>query len=155
MKTLFVLVALLVACSGPSAPRFYSISSEFGAAERETIAAAVEAWCEATGDCPELSMFSEEAHFELVDDLSEKGGAPCPEGFTCTTNGRESDGRIRIARNRAPGLDVLWRIAAHEYGHLCIDGHREDSILMSAFQTVEGKPEVDAAAVEAWDEGCH
>ena len=62
---------MLFGCSGsgPSAPAFYSISREFAPEEREVIRDAVAAWCEKTGDCPEEALFSEDAHFELVDDL--------------------------------------------------------------------------------------
>lgn len=150
------LALLLLACGGPSAPAFYSISSKFSPEEAATIRAAVAAWCEAGAACPEESMFSEEAHFELVDDLpeDERTERACPEGHTCSTNGKEGGGNIRIARNRRSGLDVLWTIAAHEFGHVCIDGHRADSALMTAYQGEGGLLEVDAKAVEYWHEGC-
>lgn len=157
---LFIVTAFFIAsgCAAPRAPRFYSIDEAFSAAEGETIRAAVEAWCEKTNDCPEESAFAEDAHFELVDDLPEdaKTAAACPEGAQCVTNGKEQGGRIRIARNRAAAddLDYLWRIVAHEYGHLCIDGHIADSALMSALQDHTGLLEVDNEAVEAWKDGC-
>lgn len=152
-----VLTLLVCACNGSQAPHFYSFGEGFSNAEREVIRDAVAAWCEASGDCPRESMFSEDAHFILVDDLpeDERTERACPDGATCSTNANEGHGRIRIARNRAPGLDVLWRIAAHEWGHICIDGHPDGSVLMSAYQAPEGALEVDAGAVRLWHEGCH
>lgn len=147
---------MLFGCSGPQAPSFFSISSEFAAGEAEVIRDAVAAWCEKTGDCPKESLFSEEAHFKLVDDLpeDEQTEKACPEGATCRTNANEARGTIRIARNRAPGLDTLWRIAAHEWGHLCIDGHVEDSSLMKALQSHGEALEVDDEAASGWRAGC-
>lgn len=157
-----VLALFLAAMSGcapaPEAPRYYSISREFNAEEAATLRAAVAAWCAEAGACPEEALFSENAHFELVDDLpeDERTVAVCPEGATCATNGKEGGGDIQIARNRAAPerLDILWRIAAHEFGHLCIDGHRAESSLMSAYQDHEGVLEIDNEAVQAWKDGC-
>ncbi len=157
-----VAVVLLLCVNGwgcapaPEAPRFYSISREFPADQAEVIRDVVAAWCEASGDCPEESLFSENAHFELVDDLPESARTlrDCPEGATCIVNANEGNGAIRIARNREPGLDVLWRIAAHEWGHLCIDGHRDESALMSAYQDHAGDAVIDDEAVAAWRAGC-
>lgn len=159
MKNAIALLFVLIfgGCAGPTPPNSYSIDDAFSPAEREVIHSAVEAWCEETGDCPVFTpLHSEAAHFALVDDLPEGEHARrvCPEGRTCTTNGRERDGLIRIARNRVPGLDILWLIAAHEYGHLCIDDHPPGSALMSA---VHDEPllEVDSGAVRLWKDGCH
>jgi|SRR5688572_2967618 len=151
-----LLLLTMCGCGGPSAPAFYSIDEAFSESERETIRAAVAAWCEAGAACPEEAMFSEEAHFELVDDLpeDERTERACPEGRTCSTNGRESRGKIEIARNRRSGLDVLWSVAAHEFGHVCIKGHRADSALMTSYQGEGGPLKVDAKAVEYWHEGC-
>jgi len=150
---LFVLV--LGACA-PSAPPYFSISSDFSAAERETIRAAVDAWCESdAASCPDEVGWSERGRFELVDDLPEENMAACPEGRTCAVNANNDGDNIRIARNRAAtGLDHLWHIAAHEWGHFCIDGHRPASELMTAVEADAPLLEIDEVAVGAWHAGC-
>lgn len=139
----------------PKPPSSYSIDDAFSPAERDIIHSAVDAWCEATGDCPAFTpLHSEAAHFALVDDLPER--ARCPEGETCVTAGNEGQGLIRIARNRPnpDDLAMLWLVAAHEYGHLCIDGHPEGSALMGP-QHRTPLLEVDDGAVRLWNEACH
>ena len=150
-------VVLFGAACAPEAPAYFSIDERFSPAERETIRAAVEAWGVELHEDFGLVLFSEQAHFELVPDLLEDADTEraCPPGFECSVNGKENSGNIRIAENRRPGLDVLWRIAAHEFGHLCIDNHPPGSALMAAAQDHEGSLEIDAGAVRLWREGCH
>lgn len=155
---LLIFAAFIVAsgcAAAPEAPSSYSISSEFSPSERETIRAAVSAWCDAADACPEEVSRAADARFELVDDLPEIGMSACPAGRTCVVNGNERDGTVRIARNRvATGLDHLWRIAAHEFGHICIDGHRADSALMSGIEPEGPLLVIDNEAVTAWKDGC-
>lgn len=158
MKNAIFLFVLFLGACGSTAPAYYSIDSSFSLEQREALRDAVDAWCEATGDCPEEALFSEEAHFRLVDDLPERDHVKdiCPPDAECIVNGAESRGDIRIARNRQEpnSLHRLWRVAAHEYGHVCIDDHTKGGLL-STLQDHEGPLEVDAEAVRAWRKGCH
>lgn len=154
MKHTIFLVALLIAGCGREVPEFYSLDSAFSEHERETIHAAVQAWCDATGDCPEFSLWSERGRFVLVDDLEERDMAECPEGRTCAVGGRNNGDIIRIARNRPnqDSLSALWVVAAHEWGHFCTE--HIDEGLMGALQTEDTPMVVDAASVDAWHAGC-
>lgn len=156
---LFVLFLLLLCvngwgCAMPSAPSHYSIDSDFPAEAQAVIHEAVAAWCDATGDCPEyVELRAERGHFALVD-------APYLEQVSDGADGRaravfasESGGNIRIASGVLDkGLDVLWTVAAHEYGHLCIEGHPNAAGVMASYEP--SSLAIDAEAVEAWRAGC-
>lgn len=153
-NALLVLVFLLAACAR-QAPDSFSISPEFSPEVRETIRAAVFDWCDATGDCPEEVGWSERGRFELVESLGDDSDDPdCPEGRTCIRAGNNDGDVIRIARDRpdADDLSVTWTIAAHEWGHYCIEGHLDDGLMAAVRPTALA---VDSGAVRAWHDGCH
>jgi hypothetical protein len=91
----------------------------------------------------------------LVEDLRERG--VCDDLPDCVTGGRNTGDRVLIARNRpAPDdLGLLFSVAAHEWGHFCIEGHPVAGGLMAAVhKDDEGTLTVDDEAVSAWKDGC-
>jgi len=146
-----------VGCAAPEPPRYFSISADFSEAERETIRAAVDAWCESdAGSCPEEIGWSDWGRFELVDHI--ESHEVCARTPGCVVGGKNThDGRVIIARDRlvADDMTMLWTIAAHEWGHFCIDGHPVSGGLMAAIHEAdEGALTVDDEAVSAWKGGC-
>lgn len=154
MKNLLLLVCL-VACAAPlSPPSSYSIDPAFSESETAAIEAAIEAWCDAAGDCPLRAPWTGKGRgrFELVDDIPESERCAAIPG--CVVNGRNTDNElIRIARNRTnpEDLGALWHIAAHEWGHFCIEEHLGDGLMAARMN--EGL-EIDQGAVDAWRNGC-
>ncbi len=132
-----------------------SFDSAFSEGERETLRAAVAAWCDEGAWCPTEALWTERGRFELVDTLKTDVMAACPETRTCVISGRNNGDRIAIARDRPSpdDLGVLFTIAAHEIGHFCTE--HTDEGLMAAFQEADaGALTVDAEAVRAWHAGC-
>jgi hypothetical protein len=151
---LVALALLTVACGAPQPPRYYSIDSSFTEAQREVIRAAVDAWCVATGDCAEEALWVDRGRILLVDSVVSPG--TCEGLPECVVGGRNTgDGRVLIARDRPSpdSLDLLWTIAAHEWGHFCAE-HTQHG-LMAAIQHADAPVlTVDEDAVRAWREGC-
>jgi hypothetical protein len=154
------LAMLGVACGAPEPPRYFSVDSEFSEGERETIRAAVDAWCDSDArSCPEEIGRAERGRFVLVDDIVEPEATlrDCTPGRKCTVSGRNNGTTIEIARNRTAvdDLGFLWTISSHEWGHFCIQGHPVSGGLMAAVhKDDEGSLTVDDEAVRAWREGC-
>ena len=149
--------ALAFGCAAPEPPRYFSVDSDFGEGERETIHATVDAWCDAVGWCPEEALWSDRGRVMLVDHLphDEETRSACPDGLTCGVFGRNDGDVVRIARDRIEpdNMAVLFVITAHEIGHFCTE--HTTAGLMAAVQTHASEPVIDAEAAEAWRSGCH
>lgn len=158
-RLFFATLALAgVACGAPTPPRYYSLDSELSEPERATIESAIDAWCVETGDCPEPALWAEHGRFQLVDSIRGRcERIEHEEGERgCITGGKNVGDRVVLisrARPAPESLDVLWTIAAHEWGHFCAE-HTERG-LMGAVQHADAPMlEIDADAVSAWKAGC-
>jgi hypothetical protein len=145
-----LLLLTMCGCGGQVPPRHYSLDSSFNEAERETVRAAVQEWCDAAAWCPMEALFSEDAHFQMVDSLGRSVSTGGEEGKVAGKN--MGDGRILIARDRPGDLDTLFIVAAHEIGHLCTE--HTSSGLMADFHVPGEGETVDEIAVAAWHAGC-
>lgn len=143
-------------CGWPPPPGHYSIDSEFQPAERETIRAVYDSWCDKVGYCPAETLWAERGRVALVDDLEEdeQTQEDCPEGITCMTSGGNTGDVIMVARNRSrpDDLALLWVIVAHEVGHYCQE--HQKSGLMAAAQMFDAPAEIDQVAIDGWFDGC-
>jgi len=151
----FAFLALIVlAGCGRTPPDEVSIDSAFSDGERATIEAALAAWCDEVGWCPEIVRRSERGHIALVDTLvSKSGGVECPAGLVCTVAGYNDGDTVYLARDRPDPEDMgeFWREAAHELGHFCT-GHTRSG-LMSEIIPADANA-IDRAAADAWRDGC-
>lgn len=159
MKTILLLVALILVACGQEPPRYVSISSNFSEDQRAVIEDALLAWCDETGWCPEIALWTDRGRIEAVPliEMDAEDRANCPKGETCKVAGHNDGDNVQLATFAWEAGPVhAWRTVAHELGHYCTD-HTKHGLMNPTHGYGEPTFEdasIDEDAREAWREGC-